>query len=83
MPDGPGLELQRAVSQAVKLVNAHSGQTSVHLCFRSMDFPEIDFVANSASIQGDKFHFTAGFETFDGSVTELTDIRAQLINHDA
>ena len=47
-------ELRRAVMQAVNLVNAHSGQTSVHLRFAD-DPAAVDFVANSARIQGERF----------------------------
>lgn len=82
MPGGPSTEIQRAVSDAVQLVNTHSGQASVHLCFQSRELPEVDFVANSASLQGDRFRFTAGFETFDGTVAELSDIRTELIDHE-
>ena len=67
-------ELHRAVMQAVELVNAHSGQTSVHLRFAD-DPADIDFVANSATMLGERFEFQAGFETYGGSVEELSDIK--------
>jgi hypothetical protein len=72
------LELRRAVMQAVDLVNAHSGQTSVHLRFANEPV-DIDFVANSARIQGEKFEFQAGFETYGGTVAELSDIKTEVI----
>jgi hypothetical protein len=73
-------ELRRAVMQAVDLVNAHSGQTSVHLRFA--DEPTtIDFVANAARMQGGTFEFQAGFETYGGSVEELSDIKTEVIGH--
>jgi hypothetical protein len=71
-------ELRRAVMQAVDLVNSHSGKTSVHLRFAD-DPAAIDFVANSARMQGGKFEFQAGFETYAGSVEELSDIRTEVI----
>lgn len=73
-------ELHRAVKQAVELVNAHSGQTSVHLRFAD-DPADIDFVANSARMLGEKFEFQAGFETYGGSVEELSDIKTEVIEH--
>ena len=81
MPAALNPELHRNIADAVKLVNAHSGQASVCLRFHSDELAEVDFVANSASLQGDRFTFTAGFETFDGTVTELAGIRAELIRH--
>lgn len=72
-------DMQMAVADAVRLVNSHSGQASVRLKFNSGDVPELDFVANSARVLGDRFVFTAGFETFDGSIRELADIHAELI----
>ena len=75
-------ELQRAVANAVDLVNRHSGETTVRLRFRSEDpQPEVDFVANSASFDEGAFVFTAGFETYSGSIQDLTDIRTELIGH--
>jgi len=71
-------ELRRAVMQAVDLVNTHSGQTSVHLRFAA-DPAAIDFVANSARMQGGEFEFQAGFETYTGSVEELSDIKTEVI----
>ena len=75
------VELQQAVADAVNLVNTHSGQASVRLWFNSAEFGEVDFVANSASLQGDKFSFAAGFETYDGLVAELANIKTELISH--
>ena len=73
-------ELHRAVANAVNLVNSHSGHTCVRLRF--CDEPsEIDFVANSASIEGATFEFQAGFETYGGSLEELSDIRTEVIQH--
>jgi hypothetical protein len=73
-------DLQRAVMDAVNLVNTHSGQTSVRLLFNSDEMPELDFVANSAVLRGQQFEFTAGFETYGGSIEELLDIRAEVID---
>jgi hypothetical protein len=73
-------ELRRAVAQAVDLVNTHSGQTSVHLRFTD-DPAAIDFVANAARLQGAKFEFQAGFETYGGSVEELSEIKTEVIGH--
>ena len=73
-------ELRRAVVEAVDLVNSHSGQTSVHLRFAD-DPAEIDFVANSARLQGARFEFQAGFETDGGSVEELSGIKTEVIGH--
>ena len=73
-------ELRRAVAQAVDLVNSHSGQTSVHLRFAD-DPAAIDFVANAARLQGATFEFQAGFETYGGSVEELSEIKTEVIGH--
>jgi hypothetical protein len=73
-------DLQRAVMDAVNLVNTYSGQTSVRLLFNSDEMPELDFVANSAILRGHQFEFTAGFETYGGSIEELLDIRAEVID---
>jgi hypothetical protein len=72
--------LRHAVAQAIDLVNSHSGQTSVHLRFAG-DPAAIDFVANSASLLGGKFEFQAGFETYGGSVEEISEISTQVIGH--
>lgn len=72
------MELRRAVMRAIDLVNAHSGQTSVHLRFAG-DPAAIDFVANSARMQGGRFEFQSGFETYGGDVEELSDIKTQVI----
>ena len=73
--------LRKAVTDAVDLVNSHSGAASVRLEFNSESVPPIDFVANSGSFEGENFIFTAGFETYGGSVDELKDIRAELIGY--
>jgi len=73
--------LQRAVADAVNLVNTHSGQAAVRLQFASADQADLDLVANSASLKGDQFTFTAGFETVVGTVAELANIRAEVISH--
>lgn len=71
-------DMTQAVESAVDLVNTHSGLACVHLRFAD-DLDEIDFVANSASFQNGQFQFQAGFDTYGGSVTELSDIRTELI----
>mgnify|MGYP003573953360 CR=1 FL=1 len=81
MPGTQNDQLQRAVADAVQLVNDHSGQACVRLLFNSGDDGPIDFVANAASLQGDHFTFRSGFETFDGRLAELADIRTDLIRH--
>ena len=73
--------LRKAVTDAVELVNSHSGAASVRLEFNSESVPPIHFVANSGSFEGENFVFTAGFETYGGSVDELKDIRAELIGY--
>ena len=73
-------ELRRAVAEAVDVVNAHSGQTSVHLRFAG-DPAAVDFVANSARLQGATFEFQAGFETYGGSVDELSEIKTEIIGY--
>ena len=55
MPVAQGFQLERAVADAVSLVNAHSGQTSVTLRFHSAEFGEVDFIAHTASLKGDRF----------------------------
>lgn len=72
-------KLDQAVRQAVDLVNSHAGQTSVHLLFND-DPTELDFIANSARLQGPLFEFKAGFETYGGRVDELSDIRFEIID---
>ena len=69
--------LHQAVASAVDLVNANPGQASILLRF-GQDEPEVDFVANSAFLEGDRFVFTAGFEKFHGSIRELVSIRAEV-----
>jgi hypothetical protein len=71
-------ELGRAVAQAVDVVNSHSGHASVHLRFAG-DPDGIDFVANSARLLEGRFEFQAGFETYRGSVDELSEITTELI----
>ncbi len=73
--------LRKAVTDAVDLVNSHSGAASVRLEFNSETAPPLDFVANSGSVEGEHFTFTAGFETYGGSVEELKGIRAELIGY--
>ncbi len=73
-------ELQRAVSHAVNLVNTHSGNASIMLRFKDSDGADIDFVANSARLDGEKFLFTAGYEEYAGLIEELSAIEARLIN---
>jgi hypothetical protein len=72
-------ELKRAVAEAVDQVNTHSGRACVHLRFNSADLPELEFLANSARLMGEKFLFTSGFETYDGSIEELASIRTEVI----
>lgn len=76
----PG-ELRKAVTDAVRLVNANSGRAAVRLMFGGIDPPVIDFIANSGNFQGDRFVFTAGFETYDGRLDELVGIEANVIRH--
>ena len=71
-------EIRKAVLQAISDVNAQPGQTSVHLRFND-DPLDVDFVANSASMQGAAFEFQAGFETYGGSIDELSDIKTETI----
>lgn len=73
-------ELRRAVASAVDLVNSHSGQTCVRLRFTG-EPSEVNFVANSARLRGVTFEFQAGFETYGGSVEELSDISTEVIAH--
>jgi hypothetical protein len=70
--------VQEAVKDAVNLVNLHSGRTCVRLQFAG-DAEPIDFVANAARMTEGRFEFQAGFETYRGLITELSDINAQLI----
>jgi len=72
------LELRRAVASAVDVVNAHAGQTCVRLRFAG-DPSEVNFVANAAELRGATFEFQAGFETYGGSVEELSDISTEVI----
>ncbi len=67
------------VANAVKLVNDHAGLAAVRLRFQSPELSEVDFVANSASLKGDRFSFVAGIDTFDGTVSELAEIEAAVI----
>lgn len=71
-------DLQHAVAEAVNLVNLHSGRTCVRLRFEG-DPGEIDFVANAAKLQEGRFEFRAGFETYRGLVSELSEINTELI----
>jgi len=72
------MELMQAVETAVDVVNTHSGLACVHLRFAE-DIDEVDFVANSASLQNGYFKFQAGFDTYGGNVAELSDIRTEII----
>jgi hypothetical protein len=75
-------QLERAVADAVDLVNAHAGRACVRLRFRnSGECGNVALLANSATLQGDRFSFRAGFETVDGTIAELADISAELIGH--
>lgn len=74
----PSGQIARAVADAVKLVNANSGNACVRLRFNE-DAGEVDFVANSATISGESFEFISGFDSFGGSLRELADIRAEVI----
>ena len=71
--------LNQAVRDAVDLVNSNAGHTSVHLMFHD-DSSALDFIANSARLQGPMFEFNAGFETYGGRIDELSDIRFEIIN---
>lgn len=71
--------LKKALNEAVRLVNGHSGATTVRLEYDGA--PPIDFVANSGSFEGENFVFTAGFETYGGTLDQLRNVRAQLISH--
>ncbi len=71
--------LRKAVLDVVELVNAHSGAASVRLEFNSEVEPKVDFIAHAAEFDDDKFTFTAGFETYSGTLDELEGIRAKLI----
>ena len=70
--------IRSAVANAVDLVNANAGRATVHLLFHGE--PELDFVANAARLEGDIFKFEAGIEAFSGTVDELAEIRAELVN---
>ena len=73
--------LRKAVTDAVDLVNSHSGAASVRLEFNSETVPPVDFVANSGTFEGETFTFTAGFETYGGSMNELKGIQTELIGY--
>ncbi len=66
-----------AVASAVNTVNNNAGRAAVRLLFANE--PELDFVADSAEFDGQSFRFDAGFDTFSGTVTELAEIRADVI----
>ena len=72
----PALPL--AVAKAVEVVNTHSGQTTVHLRFANDPY-DLDFIANAARLQDGRFEFQAGFETYGGSVEELSEIKTEII----
>lgn len=70
--------IRQKVADAVQLVNNHAGRASVHLCFKGES--EIDFIANSARLDGEAFSFEAGYESFSGSLDEIANIRTELIS---
>ena len=80
MAVGTSHELKRAVAEAINQVNAHSGRACVHLRFNSVELPELEFLANSGSLVGERFAFTSGFDTYDGSIAELASIRTEVID---
>jgi hypothetical protein len=73
-------EVDSALRQAVQAVNAHAGETCVHVRF-SDDPGEIDFIANAARLIDGAFEFRAGIETLAGSVDEVDAIRTEVIGH--
>lgn len=73
-------QMQQAVSDAVEMVNTQPGLTCVRLRFADDPY-EVDFVANAAAFTAGRFEFKAGFETYEGAVDELSEIRAELISH--
>lgn len=73
-------EIQKAVSDAVALVNTRPGNTSIRLRFADDPY-ELDFVANAARCCDGRFEFQAGYETYGGNLEELSDIRAEVIAH--
>ena len=73
-------EMQQAVTDAVALVNTQPGNTCIRLRFADDPY-ELDFVANAAHLLDGRFEFKAGFETYGGGVDELSDIRAEVIEH--
>lgn len=70
--------VQQAVADAVDLVNTHAGRTCIRLRFEG-DLDAVDFVANAAKLQEGRFEFQAGIETYQGMVSELSEINAHLI----
>jgi hypothetical protein len=73
-------ELHRAVADAVDLVNAKPGLTYVRLRFAE-DPSEVEVLANSASLNGESFAFSTGFETLSGELTELAGIRTEPVSN--
>jgi len=70
--------LKTAIVDAVDMVNSHAGQTRVLMRF--VDDPTgYDFIANAARIHGGLFEFQAGFDSYSGSLDELSEIKAELI----
>jgi hypothetical protein len=72
-------ELGHIIRDVVRMVNENSGQTNVRLRYCD-DCDEISFVANSARLDGSNFEFVAGFETYCGSVQDLADLSATVID---
>lgn len=70
--------IRSSVADAVNLVNGHAGRATVHLLFKGES--EVDFIANSARLEGDEFSFEAGFECFSGRIDEVAGIRTELIH---
>lgn len=71
-------ELNNVIRDVVRMVNENSGQTSVRLRYCD-DCDDINFVANSARLDGCSFEFVAGFETYCGTVEDLADLSANVI----
>lgn len=71
-------EIRRAVADAVALVNKRPGRTMVRLRFAE-DALEVDFVANSAKLEGERFTFMSGVEAYEGNLREIAEASAQAI----
>lgn len=72
--------LQRALQDAVSLVNLHAGNTCVRLRFNEDPDALYEFMASSASFQNGAFEFRAGIESYVGSVEELAEIRSEVVS---